>query len=62
MGVYNCAVVYSWGVGVGGYIYTLLYSDNIIIQISCAQQKQWYEFHTKIGMISLFTLNIPKMV
>ena len=27
-----------------------------------AQQKQRYEFHTKIGMISLFTLGIPKMV
>ena len=27
-----------------------------------AQQKQWYEFHTKIGMISLFTLSIPKKV
>ena len=26
------------------------------------QQKQRYEFHTKIGMISLFTLGIPKMV
>ena len=32
--------------------------DNIIT----AQQKQQYEFHTKIGMISLFTLGIPKMV
>ena len=26
------------------------------------QQKQWYEVHTKIGMISLFTLSIPKTV
>ena len=26
------------------------------------QQKQWYEFHTKIGVISLFTLSIPKKV
>ena len=27
-----------------------------------ALQKQRYEVHTKIGMISLFTLSIPKTV
>ena len=35
---------------------------NTLIPALYTQQKQRYEFHTKIGMISLFTLGIPKMV
>ena len=34
----------------------------MIDKLMSAQQKQWYEVHTKKGMISLFTMGIQKMV
>ena len=34
----------------------------VTLNVSSSMQKQRYEAHTKIGMISLFTLSIPKTV
>ena len=46
----------------GRVLLDLCISARMRIVNGRTQQKQWYEVHTKIGMISLFTLSIPKTV
>ena len=42
--------------------YAMLNIDISMYTANVTLQKQRYEVHTKIGMISLFTLSIPKTV
>ena len=35
---------------------------TVALGLLVSLEKQQYEVHTKIGMISLFTLSIPRMV